>query len=424
MSTTESVRETLWDKFKKFAATIGPGIFILGYTVGTGSVTTMATSGADYGLSLSWAVGLSCIFTYILIVSIGRATIVQDQTLITSFKNYFGKPITLFIIVGLMLTVISSVMGIMGIVSNIVQEWTRIITPAGNGIHPIFTAAFCSGLLYYLFWNGQHNFFLKAIAVIVAIMSASFIITMIIVFSNPQEVLPTFIPSMPTGEGGHLILAGMVGTTMATVVVVTRTYLVAEQGWTMHDLREEKRDAKISLTMTFIVSVAIIAAAAGTMFPLGIHVENAIDMVKTLEPLAGQFATSLFVVGLVAAGLSSTFPNYVLGPWLVLDYLNLPREMTSRKVRIGVFIVALTGLIVPVFGGQPVIIMIASQAVSPVIMPLLIALTYVLLNTKANVQDYKNPKFLNIGLIVAFLFSLFISYSAIVGLFDFVSNLG
>lgn len=29
---------------------MGPGIFAIGYTIGTGSVTSMAKAGADYGL--------------------------------------------------------------------------------------------------------------------------------------------------------------------------------------------------------------------------------------------------------------------------------------------------------------------------------------------------------------------------------------
>ena len=40
---------TFTDKIKKLASSIGPGIFIIGYIIGTGSVTSMATSGARYG---------------------------------------------------------------------------------------------------------------------------------------------------------------------------------------------------------------------------------------------------------------------------------------------------------------------------------------------------------------------------------------
>ena len=413
---------TFRSKLLRFVSSIGPGIFIIGYIIGTGSVTTMASAGAKYGMSMTWALGLSCFFTYIMIVSVSRSTIVSGQTLIYSFKQKFGAPITIFLIFGLMMTVIPSIMGLVGIATDVIREWTKLLTPNGNGVHPVISAVIFSAVLYYLFWNGTHGFFLKAMAVIVGLMGCSFILTMLMVIPTPSEIIKGIIPQIPNEENAHLILAGMVGTTMASVCIVARSYLVAEKGWDLSDFKNENRDAIISLALTFLVSVAIMACAAGTLYPRGISIENAIDMVRTLEPLAGRFATSIFVTGIVAAALSSTFPNYLIGPWLICDYLNIPRKMDCTSIRIAVFLFALTGFVVPVFGGRPVIIMIASQAVSPVIMPLLIMLLFVQLNDKEYAAHYKNPMILNTGLIITFIFSLVMSYSAVIGLLDLLKK--
>ncbi|MFC1692906.1 NRAMP family divalent metal transporter [Candidatus Latescibacterota bacterium] len=413
---------TFRSKLLRFVSSIGPGIFIIGYIIGTGSVTTMASAGAKYGMSMTWALGLSCFFTYIMIVSTSRSTIVSGQTLIYSFKQKFGAPITIFLIFGLMMTVIPSIMGLVGIATDVIREWTKLLTPNGNGVHPVISAVVFSAVLYYLFWNGSHGFFLRAMAVIVALMGCSFILTMFMVIPAPSELIKGIIPKIPDEGNAHLILAGMVGTTMATVCIVTRSYLVAEKGWDLSNLKDENRDAIISLALTFLVSVAIMACAAGTLYPRGISVENAIDMIRTLEPLAGRFATSIFVTGIIAAALSSTFPNYVIGPWLICDYLNVPRKMNRTSIRIAVFLIALTGFVVPVFGGRPVIIMIASQAVSPVVMPLLIVLLFIHLNDKEYAVNYKNPLLLNIGLFITFIFSLVMSYSAVMGLLDLLKK--
>ena len=45
--------------------TVGPGLFLIAYNIGTGSIITMAKAGADYGMSLFWTLVLSCIFTYV-----------------------------------------------------------------------------------------------------------------------------------------------------------------------------------------------------------------------------------------------------------------------------------------------------------------------------------------------------------------------
>ena len=52
---------------KKFIASILPGIFLIGYNIGTGSITSMSKSGANFGMDLLWAVLLSCLITYYLI---------------------------------------------------------------------------------------------------------------------------------------------------------------------------------------------------------------------------------------------------------------------------------------------------------------------------------------------------------------------
>jgi Mn2+/Fe2+ NRAMP family transporter len=93
-----SYSEKIKTKIKDF----GPAFFIIGYVVGTGSVTSMVVSGAKFGLSLSWALLLSCFFTYFLLVSISKLTIVTGDTLMFNFKKTFGKTVTIFIIAALL----------------------------------------------------------------------------------------------------------------------------------------------------------------------------------------------------------------------------------------------------------------------------------------------------------------------------------
>ena len=46
-------------------SSISAGIFLIGYNIGTGSITTMASAGSEYGMTLTWA--LIIIFMTILI---------------------------------------------------------------------------------------------------------------------------------------------------------------------------------------------------------------------------------------------------------------------------------------------------------------------------------------------------------------------
>ncbi len=405
--------------FKKaglFFASIAPGLFLIGYNIGTGSITTMASSGAAYGLTMIWPLLLSCIFTFFLIMLFGRYTSLTGLTILTSFRKHFGLGITVFVLISLLGSEWVSCMGVMGVVTQVVQEWSRPLTKSGNGFSPIITALIFGGMLYYLFWNGQHKIFEKVLAVFVGVMGLSFVMTMFMVIPEPEEVLRGLIPSVPKDSDAMLIMAGMVGTTMGAILYVVRSILVQEKGWGKGDIKAERRDAIVSVSMMFILSVAVMAAAAGTLHPAGLKVNNAIDMVKLMEPLAGRFAISIFVGGIVAAGLSSLFPIILLAPWLFADFNNKPRDMKSRSSRLLVLLGVILGLVVPIFGGRPVMVMIVSQAMAAIVTPLVLALMLYIYNKKVIMGNNTLGVTSNISMGFILLFTIAMAVAGIIGI--------
>ena len=358
-----------WTAIRRAAAGLAPGIFIIGYVVGTGSVTTMSSAGASYGMSLTWTLALASLFTHLMVVGISRLTVVSGETLLSLFRRHFGAPVTVLMIVSLAATQLTSIIGVMAIVVDVLREWSG--SALGFEIDPLGSALFFTVLLVTLYWVGRHAFFLRVLAALVGVMGVAFFFTAGFVLPDARELAAGLLPGIPESGNPRLLIAGMVGTTMASVVLFTRSVLVKEEGWHVSDLPLATRDSAVSMTMLFFINAAIMACAAGTLHRQGMEVEAAIDMVRTLEPLAGGLATAGFVTGIVAAGLSSLFPNYLLGPWMAADFLRLPRRMSRAAFRAMVVFASLFGLAVPVLGGRPVQIMIASQALSPLAMPLL-----------------------------------------------------
>jgi Mn2+/Fe2+ NRAMP family transporter len=406
-------------KFKQFLSSIIPGLFIVGYVVGTGSVTSMVVSGARYGMTFTWALFLSCFFTFILLIAISRLTIISGHTIMYNIKNHIGWFAAVFIITGLMVTVISSIMGVMAVVAEVIQEWSRPLTADRSGFSTLIISIVFLTVLLTLYWTGKHQLFIRFVSLMVGVMGAAFVLTNFMIIHDPAVIIEGMIPGIPATGQPHLIIAGMVGTTMAAVVLVSRSSVVAEKGWKKEDLSIERRDSMISASVLFFVSAAIMASAAGTLYVQGIYVENAIEMVSTLEPLAGRFAIALFVTGIIAAGLSSIFPNMLLLPWLISDYRGIPRDLTRKVFRVLVVCVTLTGLIIPVFGGKPIVIMIASQAFSPLMMPLLIIFLIIMLNSKKVMGKDGIGPWLNVGLGITLLFSVFMFFIAFEGYLDF-----
>ena len=172
-----------------------PGIFLLGFNIGTGSVTAMAKAGATYGMSLLWTIVVSCLATFVMIDAYGRWTLVTGETALQAFRRHIHPLVGLFFIVALTAGVSGSVMGVMGIVAEISSEWSKSLVE--GGIEPIWFAAFFIALVYFIFWNGKTQFFERSLAVIVAIMSAAFILNFFILMPPPVDILKGLWPALP-----------------------------------------------------------------------------------------------------------------------------------------------------------------------------------------------------------------------------------
>ncbi len=413
------------NNFSKTLALFLPGIFLLGFNIGTGSVTAMAKAGATYGMSLLWTIVASCVATYFMINVYGRLTLVTGETALQAFRRHIHPLVGAFFIVALTAGVSGSVMGVMGIVAEMSAEWSK--TVVDGGIAPIWFAAFFISLVYFIFWNGSTQFFERSLAVIVAIMAACFILNFFLLMPAPTEIFKGMIPSLPDasldqGRGPYLVIASMVGTTVFSGLFIIRTTLVKEAGWTVADLPKQRTDALVAVVMMFVISASIMAAAAGTLHVEGLGLERASQMVGLLEPLAGSLATSIFVLGIVAAGVSSQFPNVLMLPWLLCDYNDSPRQMTLARYRVMVFLISLLGLVVPLFGARPVLVMIVSQAFNSVILPITVACILYLGNRRDLMGEHRHSVAINGVLTAILLFSLVTSSMGIRGVWQLMGS--
>ncbi|RAJ15474.1 Nramp family divalent metal transporter [Arenibacter echinorum] len=412
---------------KKILALIlafGPGIFAIGYTIGTGSVTSMIVAGSTYGMQLLWVLLLSCIFSGILMFSYGNYALVTGETALFAFKKHlkWGKLIAIMIIIGISFGQWNSLMGILGISANIIFEIFLIYFPnlQGHQYESVLIIAIVVIIIMYGFLMvGKYAFFEKILVIFVTIMGLSFFISLFMVYPLPIEVAKGLIPSIPQVEGGKMMVAAFVGTTMAAATFLSRPLFVKGKGWNINNLKQQKKDSIIAACLVFVISASVMAVASGALFHQGQPVTKVLDMVNTLEPVAGKFALTLFFFGTLSAGLSSIFPCLLIAPILLADYQSGELDTTSKQFKIITAVACLFALIVPVFGANPIEMQILSQVFNVFVLPLVIFGIILLINNKKLMGNYKASIFLNIGLYAAFLFSIIISYNGIVALLDY-----
>ncbi|MEP4485530.1 Nramp family divalent metal transporter [Marinobacter alexandrii] len=405
------------EKLRTLVKSLLPGIFLFGFTVGTGSVTAMAKAGADYGMSLLWTIFISCSITYFLINLFGKYTLLTGQTALQSFRNHIHPAVGMFFIVTLTTQVCGSVIGVMGIIADVSHEWSK--TYIDGGISPLYFALFFITFVYVIFLIGRTEVFEKVLAIFVAIMALCFLINFIILMPPAIEILNGMIPNVPDtgpGKNSFLIIASMVGTTVFSGLFILRTTLVREAGWTMADLKAQNRDALFSAFLMFIVSASIMAAAAGSLYVKGVTLENVTQMINLLEPMAGAAAVTIFTVGLIAAGISSQFPNVALLPWLLDDYYQRKPNLKAPSYRLIALAISSLGLIVPIFNAKPIAVMVLSQAFGALVLPATVASIFYIGNKASLMKEHKFSRLTNISLVLIFLFSLIMSYMSYTGI--------
>ncbi len=252
-------------------------------------------------------------------------------------------------------------------------------------------------------------------------MGIAFITTMLLCLPPLSEIARGFIPSLPQSASGSdngpmVIIAGMVGTTVSVFAFIIRTQIVRETGWKMSDNQIQRRDAIISASMMFVISAAVIITAAGTLHLKGLSMNSVAEMIPMLEPIAGKYALGIFVLGIVAAGLSSHLPNLLVIPWLIIDFRQEPRDTRTGRYRLIILGLSLISVAGVIFNLRPIFLMLISQAFLAVILPLSIAALLYLTGKRSLMKEFSNRRLDTLILIAILIFSSYISFLGIRGL--------
>lgn len=397
---------------------VGPGLFLIGYNIGTGSVTTMAKTGAEHGMSLFWALVLSAVFTYILMVAYGKVTLVTGKTALNNIRNGFshGWILALYILIALIIGELLALIGVMGIVADLTQEGISLLFN-GLVVSRFWIIAFYAIALYFLLWFGRYKTFEKVLTLFVVLMGLSFLVVFIMVKPGLSAIAEGLVPVIPDTPGAFGLVAAIAGTTCSAAVFIMRSTVVAEKGWTAEHLGLEKRDAFVSASMMLFLSGVIMAVAAGTLHVMGLKLDNTVDMIHLFQPLGGKMAALILIVGIVGAGLSTIFPIVLIAPWLIADYTGKPRNIHSPQSRLLIALAMVFAFGSVILPQRPPALMIFSQAFQACILPAVAIPILLLMNRSELMHQHKANRMEKLEVWAVIIFSFVTSWFAIVELF-------
>lgn len=360
-------------KARTLLSSVMPGVFLIGYNIGTGSLTAMSKAGANFGTDLLWAVLVSCLITWYLINFFSRFTMASGLTAMEAFRRHIHPAYAWLLWGGLTVIISSALMGMIGLLVDVLVVWCREVPgiEINRGVTGIGLAAVVLGLI----WVGNTRRFEAMLGVMVALMGLAFVGSAIRFFPGIDMTLRGFIPRLPgLAEGSdnspYVILAGMVGTTVSVFAFLIRSGQVKDHDWTMAQWKIQRRDALVSATMMFVLSASVLLTAASTLHGQGLKMNSISEMIPMLRPLFGDWALLIFVVGILSAGLSSHLPNMMVIPWLTRDMYGRPRTTRSVPMAYVYGLLTLVSVLGAVLEARPVFLLLLSQAGISVVMPL------------------------------------------------------
>ena len=403
---------------KKLVTPFLPGLFLIGYNIGTGSLTAMSKAGANFGCDLLWAVLLSCLVTWYLINFFSRFTMVTGLTAMEAYRKHIHPAYAWVLWSALSIIILSALMAMIGLLTDVVLVWFN--ETLSMDLNRTVVGAVIALATYGLILWGDTKRFEVLLSILVALMGLAFIGSAVWFFPGPATVFGGLVPHLPATASGSdnspmIIVAGMVGTTVSVFAFLIRSGQVKAHGWTMKDWKLQKRDALVSASMMFILSAAVMVTATATLHADGWKLNHIKEMIPMLKPLFGVTALLVFTIGIMAAGISSHLPNMMVIPWLWSDIHGKPRDTRAPVKRVVLAVLTVVSMLGTMMD-RPVFLLLLSQAGISVVMPMaLLGLIY--LHTRREIMPkaiIRRPEWVLLTCIAAF--SLMVSLQGIKGL--------
>jgi manganese transport protein len=319
--------------FRRILPFLGPAFIASVAYIDPGNFATNIQSGAQYGYLLLWVILGSNVLASFIQALAAKLGIASRKNLAEHCADQFPKAVS----VGLW---ISMEVGAMA------SDLTGFIGAAIGfnllfGV-PLWLAGLLTGVVAFVIL-GLERFGFRSlettIAVLVGVVSISYVIEMIFVKPPWAEVLThAVIPRLAGGES-IVLAAGILGATVTPYAIILHSALTQNRVVPHGDIQKKRLfrfeivDVVVAMGVASLVNMAMLVMAAGTFYQGGAKNVGTLEQAyRTLQPLLGKAATWVFAVSLIASGLSSATVVTQAGQVILKGFLNRRVPIWVRRL--------------------------------------------------------------------------------------------
>jgi NRAMP (natural resistance-associated macrophage protein)-like metal ion transporter len=384
----------LWKKFIVLLGIVGPGLITANIDNDAGGIATYSLAGAQTGYRLLWVLIPITIALIMVQEMSARMGVVSGKGLADLIREKFGLKITFYTLVFL----------IFADLGNTMAEFAGIAS-AGEifGISKYITIPISSILVWLLVAKGSYKS-VERIFLVGCLVYISYIISGYIISPDWIEIGKNIVsPNFESITSSDLpIIVGLLGTSITPWMQFYVQSAVVEKGISTKHLWHTKVDVVVGCLSMLTVTIFIIICCAATLHLSQVSISDAKDAALALKPLAGDYSSMLFGVGLFNASFFAAVLLPLATSYYVCegmgwesgvdkDFKEAPHFFTifTSLILISAGLILIPGI--NLFG-----ILIWSQVANGILIPIVLIYILKLCNDPEVMGEYTNSKAYNI----------------------------
>ncbi len=367
---------------------LGPGLIAANAGNDAGGIATYSAVGAKYGYDLLWTIVLITISLAIVQMLAARMGVVTGKGLAELVREEYGIRWSVFATTA----VLVANLGIC------ISDFVGAGAALGLAHIPVqVTVPMIAVGIWLIIVRGSYRS-AERIFIWFTIPFFAYPIAAILAHPDWAEVGKAIVkPTIHASSAYVILLIATVGTTITPYMQLYLQSATVERGVREEDLGHEEHEAVAGSIFACVISAFIVIATGATLYKHGIHeIQSAAQAAAALKPFAGQFAETLFGIGLLGASLLACAILPIATSYVVSESLGYEKGIGRRPGEAPVFVGVITAMIavsaiVAVIPGIPVIsLLVGVQVVNGLLLPINLLFIWLLSRSRRVMGEHRS----------------------------------
>ena len=392
---------------KRLLDRLGPGLITGASDDDPSGIGTYSQAGAALGYATLWTAIVTLPLMVVVQHICAKIGMVSGRGLAGVLNRYYSKKLLYPVVIGLVIANTINAGADIAAISAAINMFVPI--PISVMVIPIAVA-----IVVLQIW-GSYRLIMKIFKWLTLSLFAYVIAAFLAKPDWWAVAKATFVPQISFTSEYVTTIVAILGTTISPYLFFWeaseeveeeksegRTKLSERKGATDIEIKKEKIDTIIGMLFCNVVFYFVILAAGATLHVSGkTDIQSATDAAQALRPLAGNFATVLFGIGLIGAGLLAVPVLTGSAAYAVAETFGWPSGLDEKprhaKKFYGVIAAStIIGVLIDFAGINPISALFWTAVINGVVAPPLLVVVMLVANNKKVMGKRTNGVFTNI----------------------------